>query len=154
MNARSMTAARKSAFTVSRTALWENLINYYHEAYNVALDNVVARTNKAVYDGGGAYNEQINFVRQQLISNTPSWTRLMVEKSLPQRLRPLEELSKNLWWSWTLGAHELFTSIDPVLWEACSRNPIEFLDKLGYQRYKELEQDQAFPMVSTPPPSV
>ena len=144
MNARSMTAARKSAFTVSRTALWENLINYYHEAYNVALDNVVARTNKAVYDGGGAYNEQINFVRQQLISNTPSWTRLMVEKSLPQRLRPLEELSKNLWWSWTLGAHELFTSIDPVLWEACSRNPIEFLDKLGYQRYKELEQDQAF----------
>ncbi len=144
MNARAMATARKSAFAVSRTALWDNLIEYYHNAYDTALQNVVARTNKAVYDGGGAYNEQINFVRQQLISNNPSWTRLMVEKSLPQRLRPLEELSKNLWWSWTLGAHELFSSIDPVLWESCSRNPIEFLDKLGYQRFKELEKDEAF----------
>ena len=142
MDEKAMAEARKSAMEISETALWKKLFNEYRKAYEEAMDNSVARTNRVLIDGGNR-TEQINFVRQQLISNTPSWTRLMVEKSLPQRLRPLEELSKNLWWSWTLGAHELFTSIDPVLWEACSRNPIEFLDKLGYQRYKELEQDKA-----------
>ena len=137
-------AVRESARHISETALWENLIEYYYKAYDLAMTNAVARTNKAVYDGGGAYNEQVNFVRQQLVSNTPTWTRLMVEKSLPERLHPLEVLSKNLWWSWTLGAHELFEYIDEELWVECERNPISFLDKLHYKRIQELEADSEF----------
>ena len=135
--------ARQSAYEISRTALWKNFIQNYTEAYNVALDRVITRTNKAVYDGGNT-NDQVNFVRQQLVSSQPSWSRLMVEKSLPERLRALEILSKNLWWSWTLGAHELFESIDPELWVATSKNPIALLDKLAYSRVKELEQDKKF----------
>lgn len=137
-------AARKSAFEVSRIALWSNLIEYYREAYSIAIDNAAARTNKVVYEGGGAHHEQINFVRQQLVSNTPTWTRLMIEKALPERLHPLEILSKNLWWSWTSGAHELFHYADPKLWGECEKNPIELLDKLSYNRVKELENDGVF----------
>ena len=29
---------------------------------------------------------------------------MMVEKNLPERLRPLEELAHNLWWCWNPGA--------------------------------------------------
>ena len=134
---------RASAGEVARTALWDNFVQYYRDAYAVALDRVVTRTNKAVYDGG-AKTEQVNFVRQQLVSSRPSWSRLMVEKSLPERLRALEVLSKNLWWSWTLGAHELFEYIDAELWAATSKNPIAFLDKLTYSKVKELEQDETF----------
>ena len=135
--------ARKSAYEISRTALWEKFVDNYAEAYGVALDRVITRTNKVVYDGGNA-TEQVNFVRQQLVSSQPSWSRLMVEKSLPESLRALEILSKNLWWSWTLGAHELFESIDPELWAATSKNPIALLDRLTYSRVKELEQDKKF----------
>ena len=143
MGKKEMDSVRKAAYDISRTALWENFIQNYNEAYGVALDRVIIRTNKAVYDGGTA-NEQVNFVRQQLVSSRPSWSRLMVEKSLPERLRALEILSKNLWWSWTLGAHELFESIDSELWTATSKNPIAFLDKLPYAKIKELEQNEAF----------
>ncbi len=144
MSVKEFEGARLSAFEISRTALWENLADYYRMAYDVALNNVVARTNKAVYDGGGSTSEQVNFVRQQLVSSTPNWTRLMIEKSLPQRLRPLEILSKNLWWSWTLGAHDLFEYIDLNLWNECSKNPIAFLDKLSVARAQELCADSTF----------
>lgn len=68
----------------------------------------------------------------------------MVERKLPERLHPLEELSKNLWWSWTMGAHELFEYIDNELWIRCEKNPINFLDKLKYPRLLALEKDEIF----------
>ena len=68
----------------------------------------------------------------------------MVERKLPERLRPLEELSKNLWWSWASGAREMFEYIDAPLWEKCNRNPIAFLDQLNVRRLQELERDDAF----------
>ena len=130
---------RVSALEISKIALWKNLIEFYYEAYRKANDRATTRNNRAAYDGGGAHTEQINFVKQQLVSNTPSWTRLMVERKLPERLRPLEELSKNLWWSWTMSAYELFEYIDNALWVKCEKNPIDFLDKLTYSRILALE---------------
>ena len=141
---KAMTAERNGAAEVSKMALWKNFIEHYDDAYSLAIENSVSRTNKAMFDGGGAYNEQINFVRQQLVTEKPVWTRLMIEKTLPERLHALEILSKNLWWSWTLGARALFEYIDNDLWNDCDRNPISFLDKLSYTRFKELERDETF----------
>lgn len=144
MNAAEYDTYRASALEISKIALWENLIEFYYRAYDQALDRMNTRTHRAVYDGGGAFNEQINFVKQQLVPNTPTWRRLMVERKLPERLHPLEELSKNLWWSWTMGAHELFEYIDNDLWIRCEKNPINFLDKLKYPRLLALEKDEIF----------
>lgn len=83
--------------------LWQNLVVYYWQAYDKALRAAGGRSKRTVYDSG-AHTEQVNFVKQQLVSSRPTWTRLIVEVSLPERLRPLEILSKNLWWSWASGA--------------------------------------------------
>lgn len=144
MSPKEYKACRDSALEISKIALWENLIAYYDTAYDVAIDNVHMRNNNMIYEGGGEYNEQINFVRQQLISNDPTWRRMMVEKSLPERLHALEELSKNLWWSWTLGAQELYEQIDAVQWVDSDHNPIDLLDRLSGSRIKELQNDTAF----------
>ena len=135
---------RASAFEVSKLALWKNLFRHYQKAYQVAIESCVARTNRAVLGDGGSKTEQINFVRQQLFAERPAWQRVMVEKSLPEVLRPLEELSRNLWWSWTLGARDLFEYIDKDLWVEVNRNPIALLDKLSLERLAELEQDKEF----------
>ena len=135
---------RRSARDISKTALWENLYAAYEQAYSEAVESSVARTNRAVLDDGGARNEQINFVRQQLFVEKPNWSRMMVDKTLPRRLHALEELSRNLWWCWNPGARDLFENIDPALWAECGRNPIAFLDKLSVERIKELEHDAAF----------
>ncbi|MBR4995610.1 MAG: alpha-glucan family phosphorylase [Alistipes sp.] len=135
---------REAASQMSKKALWENFYKNYERAYAEALDNSIARTNSTVAEDGGNYTEQINFVRQQLTSNKPSWHRMMVEKRLPSRLSALETISRNLWWCWTQDARDLFESIDPVLWNAVDRNPIALLDKLSIERINELENDKQF----------
>ena len=135
---------RVSAADLSATALWEHLYPAYEQAYSEAVESSVVRTNRAVLDDGGSKTEQINFVRQQLFVEKPNWNRMVVDKTLPNRLHALEELSRNLWWSWNPGARDLFEGIDPALWAASDRNPIAFLDKLSVERLKELEHDPNF----------
>ncbi|MBP3289461.1 MAG: alpha-glucan family phosphorylase, partial [Alistipes sp.] len=137
-------ALRESAGEISKLALWEKFYKHYQAAYAEALENSVVRTNRSFIEDGGSHTEQINFVRQQLISNKPSWHRMMVEKRLPERLSALETISRNLWWSWTQSARDLFESIDPELWNAVERNPIALIDKLSLARINELEQDKQF----------
>ena len=135
---------RESARRISETALWERLYPAYEEAYAEAIESSVLRTNRAVLDDGGATNEQINFVRQQLFAERPNWNRMMVDKTLPARLHALEVLSRNLWWCWNVEARDLFESIDPTLWADCERNPIAFLDKLSVEHTRRLERDTEF----------
>ena len=136
-------ALSSAAQEVSRTALWSKLYNQYEKAYEEAIENSISRTNRVIADGGSR-DEQINFVRQQLISNRPSWHRLMVEKSIPERLKPLDELARNLWWCWTPGARDLFEYADENLWVEVDRNPIVLLDKLPVERLEELSTDNGF----------
>ena len=143
MNAEEYAEARKGAMEISNTALWKRLFKEYKQAYEEAIDNSVSRTNRVLIDGGDR-SEQINFVRQQLTSNRPSWHRLMVEKGIPARLKALEELSRNLWWCWTVAARDLFESVDPELWVKVDRNPIVLLDKLTTTRCEELCNDKEF----------
>ncbi|MBR2072558.1 MAG: alpha-glucan family phosphorylase, partial [Alistipes sp.] len=143
MDATAMAEARAAAQEVSATALWSKLFKEYKQAYEEAMDNSVSRTNRVLIDGGDR-SEQINFVRQQLTSNRPSWHRLMVEKGIPERLKPLEELSRNLWWCWTVAARDLFESVDAELWVKVDRNPIALLDKLSSTRCEELCNDTEF----------
>ena len=143
MDAEALAEARESAHEIAATALWKKLFIEYKRAYEEALDNSVNRTNRVLIDGGNR-GEQINFVRQQLASSRPSWHRLMVEKRIPERLKPLEELSRNLWWCWTVAARDLFESVDEALWVAVDRNPIALLDKLSSARCEELCNDADF----------
>ena len=134
---------RTSAYEISLTALWEHLFAAYEQAYSEAVEGAIVRTNRTALDGG-AKTEQINFVRQQLFVEKPNWSRMIIDKTLPKRLHALEELSRNLWWSWNVEARDLFEGIDPALWSECEHNPIAFLDKLSVERLKELEHDAVF----------
>jgi alpha-glucan phosphorylase-like protein len=75
---------------------------------------------------------------------TPHWRRLYIQSQIPEKLKGLEELSKNLWWSWNYDAINLFRSIDPEKWEKYRQNPIALLDNLDYQHYEKLLENGAF----------
>ena len=144
LSEKEMTELRVSAYEVSEKLLWEKLFDHYEDAYSDAIDSSIIRTKRAVLEDGGNNTEQINFVRQQLITEQPNWNRMMVDKTLPERLHALEELSKNLWWCWTSEARDLFEDIDPDLWVKSDRNPISFLNKLSVERINELVNDKDF----------
>jgi len=63
---------------------------------------------------------------------------------IPKPLAFLEELSRNLWWSWQHDAQELFRRIDPGLWEEAGRNPILFLTYIDQKRLEDLASDDSF----------
>lgn len=136
-------ALRRESLELSKTALWKNLIINYYRAFHVAIEESTARMEQLKYDGGDIY-EQVNFVKQQLLQSTPSWDHVMIERSLPERLHALEEISHNLYWSWSLGARKLFEYIDDALWLEVERNPIALLDYLPTDRIEELEHDNEF----------
>ncbi len=74
----------------------------------------------------------------------PNWKKLFVESNIPEKLTPLKDLSRNLWWVWNTEARELFQYIDAEIWEECEHNPIVLLDEVNYQRFLELEKDEDF----------
>jgi alpha-glucan phosphorylase-like protein len=74
----------------------------------------------------------------------PIWKKLFVESNIPEKLTPLKELSRNLWWVWNTEARDLFQSVDAELWEECEHNPILLLEEVNYQRFIELENDEEF----------
>ena len=131
---------RDNAKDVSRIALWDNLINYYKQAYTIALNQVSVRLK----DLPANMNESVSYIEKQLTVNNPSWVSVMIHRSIPEKLIALEELSKNLWWAWNEGARELFRMIDVDKWRACGHNPIMLLDSISLARYKELENDAGF----------
>lgn len=79
-----------------------------------------------------------------LENDQPIWRKIIVESNIPESLTPLRELSRNLWWVWNRGAKELFSYINPEIWELCHYNPVVLLDEVSYKRFMELEKDHVF----------
>lgn len=133
--------AREFAYKVSRTALWENLINHYYKAFDFAISKV----QKIIEDV--ALTEQPKTLVQDDISksNTPVWRTILVQPNLSSKFKGLEELAYNLWWSWNNDAIELWEYIDGFeKWRDSDYNPITLLKRVNFERFSELEEDAIF----------
>ena len=139
LSSQDMEAYMENAKDVSKIALWKNNIKYYADAYKSALEKVVQR--KGAFP---EYQETQDHSFHQYKVNTPEWRTLLINKDLPNRLKHLDTLSKNLWWCWNQEAIDLFKMVDTDLWENANGNPIAMLDMVGLKRYKELAADEAF----------
>lgn len=70
--------------------------------------------------------------------------RVTVFRTLPSRISRLHELAYNLWWSWHPEARELFSSLDPDLWELVKHNPVRLLSELKPQVLEKASQDPEY----------
>jgi len=132
---------RQGAYSISRIALWKNLINHYWQAYDHALTR--AEGKEIVYYEKERI-EKLPETEQVLVDIHPLWRRVQVQQNIPEKLKPLEELSHNLWWSWNQDATDMFASIDPKLWTELNENPVELIEQLSYDTLKKLENDPQF----------
>jgi len=87
--------------------------------------------------------EGVRFIKNSSVEQ-PVWKKIFVETNIPEKLTPLKELSKNLWWVWNNDARELFQMIDAEIFEECEYNPILLLEMVSFQRFQELENDEIF----------
>ncbi|MFJ9426034.1 alpha-glucan family phosphorylase [Streptomyces sp. NPDC101249] len=70
--------------------------------------------------------------------------RFTVRPVLPEPLRPLSDLARNLRWSWHAETRDLFQSVDPERWAAADRDPVRLLGSVPPARLAELAQDRRF----------
>lgn len=70
--------------------------------------------------------------------------RFTVRTVLPEPLAPLEELARNLHWSWSPETRDLFAAIDPALWAATGEDPVQLLGEVSAERLAELAGDEGF----------
>ena len=76
-------------------------------------------------------------------SNVPAWKEVNVKSHIPAELACLSEMARNIWWSWTPEAREMFKSLNPTLWKECGLNPVLLLERLSYETLVELSKDEA-----------
>ena len=129
-----------AAFLNSKKALWKHFIINYEKAYDIALTAATPR-KKNIQEIRPA-DSKVYFETRK--SNKPHLRKLFVQSKLSDRLSGLNELSKNIWYSWNYKAIELFESIDKDLWKRSGKNPISLLKQIPQERLSTLENDFDF----------
>ncbi|MGV9556288.1 glycosyltransferase family 1 protein [Streptomyces sp. NPDC003401] len=70
--------------------------------------------------------------------------RFTVRPLLPEPLRPLSDLARNLRWSWHAETRDLFRQVDPDHWAASGGDPVRLLGGVHAARLQELAADDRF----------
>ena len=70
--------------------------------------------------------------------------RVTVLPDLPEPLAPLNDLARNLYWTWSPEVRALFRSLAPELWEENGHNPVALLRDVDQARLDEAAQDDAY----------
>jgi len=141
MGADEIKAIGENANAIAEQAIWENFISYYYEAWSKALDKISGR--EETFTAKFRQERKLELTEAPT-QDIPVWKRIMIDPSIPEKLQGLQELSRNLWWSWNFKATELFESIDQEIWEEVGQNPIKMLDSLNINQWRALEKDQSF----------
>lgn len=128
----------ENARDVAAIALWDNQIQYYYKAYELATSRVEVKKD--------AFPKSIESKMgyRKIETSTPTWRSVMVTRHLPEAVSGLEKLSKNLWWCWNDSAKALFKTIDPVVWHRTGHNPMDLLDTVSLKRFEQLAKDKKF----------
>ena len=74
--------------------------------------------------------------------NAPQWREINVKSRIPDSLKMLQEMARNIWWAWNYDARNMFKGLDPDLWKAVSQNPVALLERLSYEKLEALANDK------------
>ncbi len=141
LSAKDIKESRDLAFRISRIALWENLVDYYLEAYGIGLEKAEDRAEPFIPETTA---EQVLQVTERPVELFPQWKKVFIQSRLPAKLRKLQKLAGNLWWTWDTEAPSLFREIDPLLWEKSEYNPLILFELVDYKRLIQLEKDKEY----------
>ena len=129
----------EKAAEISHSVAWSELIKYYYEAYDIALKEIEGRLDKI-----NLVPKEYRIKMKPETSPFPVWKKIIVKSKLPDNLKFLHELSRNLWWTWNYQALEIFEKVDEELWVDVEKNPIVLLEKVTLERIDELSRDEKF----------
>lgn len=74
----------------------------------------------------------------------PSVHSFTVLPALPESLKDLEVIARNMFWSWNPEFVELFKRVDSNLWLACGHNPVKMLGNISQAKLDDLAENKGF----------
>jgi len=74
----------------------------------------------------------------------PSVRSFAVLPALPESLKDLEVIARNMFWSWNSEFVELFKRVDSNLWSAYGHNPVKMLGNISQAKLNELAENKGF----------
>jgi len=74
----------------------------------------------------------------------PSVRSFMVLPALPEALKDLELIARNMCWTWNPEFVDLFKRIDSNLWSACGHNPVKLLGSVSQEQLEALAGNKGF----------
>lgn len=113
----------------------------FFPAYLRAFERAEASRRLRTADEAG---ERRGFSYGGIDSDRPRMKSFSVKAALPKEIEGLRALSANLWWSWDLEAQDLFSRLDPVLFERCNYNPILLLDSIAPEQLEAACKNESF----------
>jgi glycogen phosphorylase len=63
---------------------------------------------------------------------------------IPERIRRIEQLACDLWWSWHYRARDVFKRLDYALWRETAHNPVRMLRLIGRDRLESAAENRGF----------
>lgn len=72
------------------------------------------------------------------------FNQLTIKPRLPERIKELEKISNNLWWTWNKEFTQLFKEIDVDLWNNCEKNPVKFLKNVTQEKLEIAAENEEF----------
>ncbi len=137
---KSLLPGRERAAEIIRELVWEKQFTAYEKSFVGAVEKATSRYEQ--------YKDKKQPVKEVKLppaeTMRPKWKKVTVEINVPEELKALPVLAKNIWWTWNYEAQDLFESIDPDLWEQCEKNPITLLENLGMEHFESLRKNDAF----------
>ena len=74
-------------------------------------------------------------------ANAPVWREVNVKSRIPEPLKMLGKMARNIGWAWNDEATEMFRELDPELWQVVGQNPVALLERLSYEKLEALCAD-------------
>lgn len=131
---------RRTVRAAAAHADWNEFFRLYMNTYGMANDKAHARRHAS------NHLQTANFSKELAMrpSTIPFLRTLNAVSELPEKLRRLHDLSRNVWWCWQPEALELFRSMSPDLWEKCEHNPVFMVENTPPARLQALASDMTF----------
>ena len=132
---------RTTARGVAARANWKDFFQNYREAYDRALAASRARAEKlAAVD----LKAEMKHIFTGMVSVSPHFRTFTAVANLPEKISRLRDLAYNLWWTWNPRARELFSALDPKLWERMGNNPVRMLETVSAERLSEASKNASY----------
>ncbi len=129
---------RAAARRVAEKANWNDFFQNYVQAFQTAL-SVSEKRAKAIQEK--ELETKLKHTFAGTSSVLPHFRSFTAVANLPQKISRLRELAYNLWWVWNPHALELFSALDPKLWEQIGNNPVRMLETVSHDRLLEISEN-------------